>query len=365
MVDFIVGETVTGRILATLPIVTGRWSAVLNQAGNIEATIPLSDPSVASMPELRAVIEPWRIFLGARVGARIIEAGPILAHDYDDPTQRLTLKAAGLGALFGRRLVTRDTDDVATAAPLAYTGLSLRTIAKRLVERGTGKPGAALPVVPEDDITGGHERTYDGYELGDVTERLTQLSEVQGGPDIAFEPRLTSAGTHVEWVVRTGTPLSQVGDAWRWDVGQPKGGVGGLSVSLDASQMTSKVFVTGQGFEQSMLVGVATDSAPWARGYPLLESAATYSQETSQANLDAHAARRLAEGARPRQTWKLQVQADTYPMLGEYRPGDRALVTVPASHPYLTPGPYETRIGGLSGDETGLVVHLDLEPTEV
>jgi hypothetical protein len=77
----------------------------------------------------------------------------------------------------------------------AYTGLWLGTIAKRLVAQAMSWTGGDLPIVlPSDESSTDpeHQRTYLGADFKPIGEALKQLMEVQGGPEINFQPRFTT-----------------------------------------------------------------------------------------------------------------------------------------------------------------------------
>ncbi len=211
-------------------------------------------------------------------------------------------------------------------ASLSWSGVSLGTIAKRLVATAIAHTGESLPVVLPADVAGISTRTYPGYELAWVGDRLQELTQVDGGPDVSFEPRLTSDGLSVQWVMRTGTDtdplLHQTGQDWIWDRGAAKGGVTSLSVSIDATGMAQRAWAIGSGTEVDLLVGEADFPDPLDAGYPLLEADASYTSVTDQGTLDAHALSLILYAQRPWATWALAVRADAAPTLGTYRPGD-------------------------------------------
>lgn len=365
-VSILSGEMVSGRRLSQVPAASGSVRAVLNAAGEISCTIPLRDRDIRPRAqELISMLEPWRTFLAFQAGDRVVEAGPVTAHEYDDESGILTVKAGGLRGLLSRRLVIDATSSTPQKVTLTYTNLSLGTIGKRLVQRTLANPGGSLPIVLPADQSGSNERTYPGYEYATAGQRLDDLSGVQNGPEFAFEPRFTEDGLGIEWVMRAGTTdaplLTQTGDPWIWDT-SVRGAVAGMSVSRDGSSRANSVHVTGQGMDEAILAARASDSAEWERGYPLLESAYSHSTVGRQATLNAWPPAYLQQGSRPWTSWRLAVLRDAYPTLAEYRPGDWASVRV-ADHPYLPDGDYRSRIGSVSASLDSPTVSLDLTPT--
>lgn len=348
----IAGELRTGRILADLPAPEATWSTVLNDAGDLDATIGLR---AGGRGFDLGHLDPARCYLAAVTeGGDVMEAGPIWKHDFDDATGKLKVGAAGLWSLFDHRKVVRVLlpGEKAQTTVLSWAGTSLGTIAKRLVAEAMEHVGGSLPLVLPADVAGSAERVYPGYELGWTGERLRQLAEVEGGPDIAFQPRLTTDQLGVEWVMRHGTParplLSQTGADWQWDRGVAAGPLQNLSVSRDATKLALRTWAIGSGMEQDLILGTAQDLALAEAGYPLLEADTSQTEVLQQPTIDAHASALLSTSRRPWQTWTLTTRDDV-PVLGQYRPGDWATVHVPASHEYLAEGVYRTRILSVAG----------------
>ena len=251
-----------------------------------------------------------------------------------------------------------------------YTGISLGTQAKRLVELAQTHAGGTLPIVLPADEAGTSERTYKGHELATVAARLDELSGVIGGPDIAFEPRLTADRLGVEWIMRVGTTtdplLHQPGDDHVWDMRVPRGGVSGVSVRRDASGLASRAWLTGAGSDEALLMDAAADSTLTDAGFPLLETSVARSTVGDQATLNQWAQGVLTSKSRPWMTWSFTVDAASHPTLGRYRAGDWARIWLPTDHPYLglilPAGYHRARILSISGDLTN-TVKLELAPT--
>jgi hypothetical protein len=421
--SILVGEVRTGRRITQIPVSSASWSVKHRGTGDITVDIPLeadefkvlerewygglypgmpglypSDetfPTAATpvwlpgdglRPELLAALEPARCFLAVLEDDHVIEAGPIWAWNYTHGGV-LQVKAAGLRSIFDHRFVMANIASAWSKWSVTYTALSLGTIAKRLVQLAQSHTGGSLPIVfpaeegaPNDDE---HTRTYRGSELATVLTRIDQLMDVQNGPDIAFEPRLTEDRMGVEWVMRTGTEaqpmLFQKGDDWVWDTRVPRGGVGGLSVQRDATMLAQRSWLTGAGQDEALLMarrepGQIGEVDLRDVGFPLLEVAESRSSVEQIATANQWAAGNLAAVLRPMQTWSCDVlarPADSSgafagPQLGEYRPGDWAKVWIPKDHPLLSlivpEGFQRARLLGFSGGLDDMV-RLDLAPT--
>jgi hypothetical protein len=376
-VRIVAGDVTTGKILATLPTTEdgGAWSTVLNRAGSVECTIPLRTLDPATLPSVLLATEPVHRYLAAVTDTgHVLEAGPIWAHDLDETTGHLRVGASGLWSLLNtRRAIPAPPwpNNRVQEAVLTWSSLSLGTIAKRLIAESETHTGGGLPIVLPADEAGADGRTYHGYESAMIGERLTQLCEVDGGPDLALQPRLTTDGTHIEWVLRTGTVadplLHQVGADWQWDRGAVRSALRLLSVHVDASNMASRAWVFGAGSEEAQLIGYNATATLTDAGYPLTETDTARTDEGEQASLDAYAVALRGSSSRPWSTWDLEVSdgaevSDGVPTLGAYRPGDWCQVSIPVGHEYLRPGAYRSRILAISGG-LNRKVRLRLAPT--
>lgn len=365
-VSILSGEMVSGQRLAQVPASSGNVRAILNAAGEITCTVPLRDRDIRPRAqELIAMMEPWRTFLAFQAGEQIVEAGPVVSQNYDNESGELAVKAVGLRGLLAHRLVIDGTSATPQKETLSYSGLSLGTIGKRLVQRTLANPGGILPILLPDDEAGSEVWEYAGHQFFTVESRLSDLSGVDGGPQFAFEPRFTEDLLGIEWLMRAGTTseplLSQTGDDWIWDT-SIAGAVAGMSVERDGSSRINSVRVTGQGQDVATLLASDDDPAEWDRDYPLLERAYSQTDIGRQATLNKWPPAYLQQGSRPWTSWKLDVLRDTYPTLAEYRPGDWVSVRV-ADHPYLPDGTYRSRIGSISASLAASTVSIDLEPT--
>lgn len=252
------GDLATGLIrVRNIPASAGSCAVTLGAAGTVSATVPLPmliPNSGGVVVPIRGLLLPARSFLAWEEDGKILNAGPIWSDAYSFDTKRLQFSAAGIRSYWQYRYVLpalndTDPDDLPTGKTTAYSGLSLRTIAKRLVQQAQTWTAGRVPVVFEPDFVGDNERTYPGSELHVIDEKLRQLSEVIGGPDIMFNPRYTDdARTHIEWVMQTGNPeISQDSpNPHKWDMtGVPRPSIRGASLTRDASVRTTDNYQVG------------------------------------------------------------------------------------------------------------------------
>lgn len=369
-----VGDLRTGKISREVDLIESRWSADIGDAGTLEGSFPLRARKMSDGTPAwrwpRAESAPGKSFLAVSyinsAGDETFKAGgPIWTSEYDDSTGVLKIGAAALSSYFDHRKVVPvlAVGETASTATVTYTGAQLGLIAKRLVELAQSHTAGNLPIVlPDDADLGGagadHSRTYPGYELGWVGERLQQLTDVIGGPEIQFVPRRkTSDPRYIEWVMRIGVEptmiLTSSGNPWTFDRRTPKTAVKEISVHTDASGLSFREWAAGEGEAEGRPIVYAEDQTLTDIGWPLLEGEVTATDSVSDlTTLNGHAAEELARSSRPSETWALTVARDARPSVGDYSPGDWARVRI-GDHDYLEAGDYDMRILAISGDTTG------------
>ncbi len=381
MVKWLIGDLLTGKRIQTLQVLSGSWSEVLNRAGDISCTATLKDPVVARLG-LRESAMPGKAFLAAVEGDTVLQAGPIWAHDWDANTRHLTLTGAGMWSYFDHRVLlpllagrlpsdptvtTRFTDasvDPDDVWP-TDTRTSLQGIARALVAQAQSWTGGNVPVILPTEVTGTAERTYKGADLAFVGERLKQLTQVLGGPDIMFTPRFNTARDGIEWVMRIGTPtvplLSSLQEVV-FNVGLRESSVTNLKVNVDGSRIGSQAFGAGGRQSDEVLTTVSTDSTLTDAGFPLLEVVdSSHSTVNMAGTLQEYSDELVLRGRKPIQTWSFDHAVASRPFLGAFNAGDFARVKV-TGDPYIEDGSYRLRVLSRSGDAVGKKVHLEFQP---
>lgn len=365
-----VGDLRTGKISRSVDLVGGSWSVPLGDAGTIGGSFPIRSGEWPSARSDAAAAKAYLAvsYVNAAGDETFLEAGPIWKSDFqDDESGMFQIGAAGLGSYFDHRKVipVLAAGDNPAEATVTYNAAQLALIAKRLVELAQSHTGGNLPIVlPSDADLGGagttHTRTYLGYELGWVGERLKQLSEVEDGPEIQFVPRRrTDNPSYIEWVMRIGTEpsmmLTQTGPAWVFDRTVPKSPVRKISVSSDGTQMAFRQWVAGQGEAEGRPIVWAEDDTLIGLGFPLLEGEVTATDTVSTTEtLNGHATGALAYSQRPIESWTLTVSRDARPNVGQYVPGDWVTVKI-KDHVFLPAGQYSMRILSTAGDTSDAV----------
>lgn len=365
-----VGDTITGNIIVDLPVSDQKWGIRLNDCGPIDATVPLNSKEALRI-NMRLVTEPIRMFMGVSYGDRILEAGPIWQRSYSPGDDTMKVNALGMWSIFDHRKALQGLmlkpGAAVTRSAIKLKNLSLGSIARELVRislKDNPYPGGDLNIVLPPVVAGTAERNYLGYDLGWIGDRLRQITGVQNGPDLRFQPRFAAGGTsRVEWVLATGNPLlQQAGADWIWDAKAGKSGVIGLGVDQDGTQLASKAWTPGSGQDVDMILKSAMDVKLLNTGYPWTETDQA-SKDVEDPNLvQSYADRLLQDSLRPWETWSLTADAQN-PTLGQYLPGDWARIFVPRGHPIIPFGEVRARIMAIDGDDSQ-TVKIELAPIQ-
>lgn len=409
MRSILVGELRTGRRITQIPVQDSSWSVPHRGTGDVTVQIPLGAtefrnlerkwfggrffgdgmlvgptsfpttgtpvwrPGQGMRAEFLAALDPARCFLAVAEDDHIFEGGPIWQHVYDPASDVLTVRAGGMRSVLDHRIVlgllASWPNGNAAEWVQTWSGLSLGTIAKRLVQLAQQYTGGELPIDLPADEAGTHRRTYKGYEGATVLTRVTELMGVAGGPDIALEPYFTSDGQGVRWRMRTGTEadplLHQAGDDHVWDGSVPKAPIKGIRVTRDATEVVSHQWEIGSGINTTTLMSGRSNTELVDHGFPVLESVGRRTTVDEQRTLDLWAVGDLAGHLRPTQTWTFDVDVSA---LGGARCGDWVRVVPPKSNTYLrlllraSRDGYRARIVGLRGG-LGQFVTVTCMPT--
>ena len=358
MTRYLIGNLRTGRRLVDLNVVRGPWNTDLNSAGRVSATVTLNDPDMAGLL-LRNAATVGQAFLAVVENDTVMEAGPIWTHEYDRDAGTLEISAAGIWSYFDHRVLVPvlAADQSPLGADTNLSGLDLGTIAKRLVQQARSHTGGNVPIVFEGDRGGGNERNYLGADLKLVGDALSDLTAVDGGPDIMFAPRFTADRLGIEWVLRTGTAdrprLAAVSAPHAWDLSVPEPAARKLRVNVTADRLVGRAWATGGRSADVALYSRFENQLLVDRGYPLLEAVdSTHSTVIRQGTLDGYTREAARTGSRPVEFWSFEVDAQTSPQVGEYQVGDYCTLQI-GKDPYLPKGKHRRRIVALSGDEDG------------
>lgn len=348
------GDLRTGEIkIRNIAAKSGSVTTTLSRAGTISCSVglPMRSPLTGVDVDVYNTLLPGKSFLAWEENGVILNAGPIWKASYALDSRALSLSAAGIRSYWQYRFVLPAL--AAGALPAGHdtnlSGVHLRTIAKRLVQQAQSWTRGSVPIVFEADIPGDAVRNYEGHELHIVDEKLQQISQVIGGPDIMFNPRYTSAArTHIEWVMETGNPMIARATKQKWDAsGLPNPSVRGASIDRDATRLTTDNYQTGstgeEGDSQYPLMARASDNFLTDLGFPMIESSSDRTSVINLPVLQDHADQAVIVGRDYLSTWKFDAKKDATPKIGEYGVGDFGAITT-TNDPILGTKDHQVRV---------------------
>lgn len=358
-------QTTTGRVMYDIDLAADpTWSAALN--GNNEGwqvSMPLTDRAAAN--KARECSERWYASVAVFWDGQGCQGGPVTQNPdmgfiNDMPVAVITGK--GFWENLNQRTMHNKTWDPATGITSSTADLtitdSLPNIAREIVNQATSwtvRPGSALPVdLPTAVASDSNTRTYHGYETASAGQRLQELTQVENGPDVLFQPYLTTiAGQrYVRHRMMIGAPyLSQAGQPPKWDLGSS---MANLNVAGDSSPLITTSFVKGTGNEAGQLYGYATSTDLIGKGWPALDFVdSSHTSASVQSTLDSWARANVAQYARKLEQWKPVILLDDDPHWGTYMPGHFGSYVV-NDHPWVPDGTYTSRILGVASAGTSI-----------
>lgn len=376
---FVLGDLLTGNKIKWLAPSAGSWSEELNDSGRITVTVPLTDPVNYRM-DLFNSAPVGKVFLAAVDGDTVLQAGPVWTHDFDG--EHLTMQALGMWSYFDHRVLlpvldgrlptdattdTRYSDVVSDVNDPGYpwpvdTRESLLTIAKQIVEQAQSWTYGNVPVVLPSEEAGAAERWYKGSDLATVGDRLRQLTEVSGGPDIMFTPRWKTGKTGIEWVMRVGSaaePLLYSSQRQTFQVGVAKSSISDLKVFVDGRKLASHGFGSAGSTVEKPLSAVQSSTILTDAGYAQFDGVdKSHTTASETATLQGYTDEIVSAGSRPMVVWSFSHNfVEQTPTLGSFNAGDFATVRV-RDNLYVPDDRYTMRLlsrdGELGSDTVGL-----------
>lgn len=365
-----VADTVTGAILADVqPRDAPSFSRKLTDKGAWTVNVLPEDRANAAV-NLHAVSTCGRYSWIVLADDFVVQAGPVWTFQYDENTRNLSVSGAGIQSLLDRRVLRNaagPADNIVHVDnDLVLNNFTLRGIAREIIANSLAPTGYGLPIDVPAAETGTNTRTYEGYDLATVWDRLIELSKVIDGPELDFRPYLTSTGLNLRWELLIGSPtLGDQATAAVWDYG---GALSQIDIDVNGSASScTKAWAKGSGTERTMTAGYAADATLVGLGYPATDFVDNdHTSATEKSTLDSYAAADLEKFQAPTETWKCSVRIDgtsrganVSPKLGTWALGDAPQFGI-SGHPWIADGQYRRRIIGYSdGDDSTVTLDLD------
>ena len=338
------------------------WERTFNHSAGGSSSLVLSDPDVAataglndSYPGQRAIVVDYDDV--------VVYAGIIWKAKYLRDTQTLNLTHQDIWSLWDARLISEVRDQNIVNWKKTYSGLEYDTIIKRIIQLAVAGSGRTIPMVYEDDYTGGRTRTYYGYNMDTALDAIEEIMDLSNGPDVDFRPEWDDNGG-IRFTLRTGDLSLNTIEV---NFAAPEPPAHGLWIETDASDVATQMFAVGEGSGQKtakspgMLVRESASSN--IADYPALERTEQFKNIKKGDELYEQAASALVANNQAIRQAGFDLKLDS-PILGnlwELRPGTIVRWNI-TGDPYFTDGWREWRVLKYSGDITDDFVSIEFQP---
>lgn len=349
-------QVTTGLIGPRLNYEDLNFSMELNGTESIEVKLKKSDlPQV----DLKYWFAPWYAGVVVFWKGQPIVAGPIMSLPTESYTD-IALTCGGIRSVLARRFVVQEQSDwsLLPKTVIQYSGMSLGTIAKRVVMASMQKYGGSLPIsfpIPDQLAVDNadHQRTYQGFNIqnNNCDAVLTKLSNSLNGPDIVFKPRLVRDNqlTFDMWHGTEDQPRIWQPRTPVWDTTTQQGLVSNMRITTTGAYQTQRVFSIGAGMDQGQILRVATNIAPVQKGFPLLETSINRGNGENPNLVYSYAVSETISDAEVLKEIELSVRPDMgVNEIGSFWPGDQVEVVV-KNWVNLADGPRRMRLLAISG----------------
>ncbi|HEX3778444.1 MAG TPA: hypothetical protein VHX38_02170 [Pseudonocardiaceae bacterium] len=340
------------------------WDQQINQQCSIGFTTPVGHKGGLSAQTLRTVVTPGDFGAAMCYGTgtasdHIAQGGPNWTTQLlsENPAM-LKISGAGMWSVLNARVQIPSTwttsMGLADSRSIAtYTG-SYHDIACQIISNAVAR--GALPIDVPPLAGGTQSMTYNGFDLISAGQRLQELTQLDGGPDIYFRPYFAAANV-IRWEAVIGNPtITNTGNPLLFDHGS---NLVQCLPTADGTKRALRTFVKGNGTEAAIAWAFAQDVAAITGGKLLLEMVDTnHSDVTDQTTLNAIATADQGLNGKPVETWDATARIDGPHALGTYGPGVRADYNF-TCHPWIPPGRYTQRLLGMSsGSNDGEIKHI-------
>ncbi|MDR4533206.1 hypothetical protein [Glutamicibacter sp. PS] len=338
------------------------WERTFNEGAGGSTRLVLSDQDVAAVAGLTDTYPGQRAIVVDYDGV-VVYCGIVWTARYEYDTQILTLRHEDIWSLLDARLISAVRDENIPNWEITYSGLEYDTIIKRLVQAATTGTGRGVPMVYEDDYTGGRSRTYRGYDMDTLLDAIEEMMDLDDGPDVDFRPEWDGAGG-VRFTLRTGDlSLNTIEVDFAADQTQAMG----LWIETDASDVATQVFAVGEGSGKKTTKSpgllVRESQSANISEYPAMERVEQFKNIKKGADLYDHAASALVarNGAVRQAGFELKLDSPILGNLWELRPGT-IIRWYMRDDPYFTTGWREWRVLKYSGNTENDFVRIEFQP---
>lgn len=333
---------------------SGPWGTILNSIGASDGMVfALRDVENVHAPSLwRDATRQWHRTLVVSFGGVAVYAGVIDGRvSWDRDAGELTVPSSEVRVLAAKRFAAM-LGTYSKSGKFAPSGKSLRGLVTAVLREGYFKQVGdnwTLPFVIPADEAGSQSREWWMHKFDSIDDMLVELTDTDGGPDVALDPRWNANG-HLQWHAIVGTPRVP-GVMHDWNLAAEQTPVAGYREHSDGARMLTGVFALGAGSEQDTLVGLSPLTGGWDPPMPDMDGILSATSIEDQAQLTAIATGAVKAVRQPAVSHEFGLQLgdpDTPVDLSTLRLGARTRLWVPADE-YVVEGfrdGYVTKLGG-------------------
>lgn len=324
-------SAVTGEHLTRLPFTACSWSDSLNEPGQLSVDIAFNTAAeklrVRNL-NMHDALRPWRTILTVQRGMHVIHAGVITSRGWDADSRKLSFTCGGGWTLLSKRLVLNhgldssftdgdvlvDENHPIGDWALTFTG-SYRDIARGLIAE-TLKWGRMPFKLPPSE-GGSYTRTYAGYSLATVSDRIRDLSDLVTSMEYRFTPSLDTDG-RLSYLLEAGPEL--IDHTLALNTAVPAQRVKLKSIREDGTPLTTEVWAAGGKDDDKTVMARAAIPVQYRDpDTPFLQSANTEHTTVSEVDtLRTYARSQASRGAWPDETYSVSVGEEYDPHVGDH-----------------------------------------------
>ena len=318
---YLLADLLTNSVIAELPLTGVNFTQQLNSIGTFTGHLLLSGVNSTTMNVINSTIPSRTAIYVDRDGA-LIWGGIIWQRTYSSQEQKLSITAREFESYFEKRVITTTQ---------AFTNIDQLTIARTLINNAQAVASGNIGVTVGTETSGVLiSKTYYSYELKNVFSAVQDLSKSNTGFDFNIYVYYDSNNNPAK-LLRLGYP--RYGKTYSaTSVSQPVVELPGNMVEYeypeDGTSTANYVYAVGAGSNEGKLIATAIDGTKIAAGYPVLEVAANYSDQTDATLLGNLASGQVAAISSPPVTIRVVIPTYVDPIFGTYEIGDDIRVRI-------------------------------------
>lgn len=328
----------TGNYIGHIPYSALSAQDSISDEGSMHATIP-DCRQLRLIPDITPYLHDYGTIYAAIMGERILHAGYLTSHSLNDTRDQLTLTIGGGFTVLAKRINLNHAlattwkdgeiliDDEHPPANWVLSAKGTYSDLIRVLVTETIKWGQLPFTVPNMQGGSDHERNWQCWNLNTVWDEISNIADLDDGPEIRADPQLNNGS--IQFNVRVGDPEIIDQPYWQFNRLAPGQHTILTATDCDGSPLTGQHFMTGGKSDDKTLIAQADGHTLTDQGWPLLQTAdATHSSVTLLKTLQSYAQAAISMGDTDQSTHGLRVD-----LTRDVHVGDHARLRVTHTNP--------------------------------